>query len=70
MVSRKKLDCEKVSEVGAGNLFCPWPMLKDERSNKGAAGPIILQVNLGNMSVDVPEVEAEWEILDDGSDDA
>ena len=66
----KELGDYKEVRLATKDLLKTYELLKDERSNKGAAGPIILQVNLGNMSVDVPEVEAEWEILDDGSEDA
>ena len=65
----KELGDYKEVRLATKDLLKTYELLKDERSNKGAAGPIILQVNLGNMSVDVPEVEAEYEILDEEKND-
>ena len=65
----KDLGDYKEVRLATKDLLKTYELLKDERSNKGASGPIVVQVNLGNMSVDVPEVEAEYEILDEGGED-
>ncbi len=65
----KELGDYKEVRLATKDLLKTYELLKDERSNKGASGPIVVQVNLGNMTVDVPEVEAEYEILNDGEDD-
>ena len=55
----KDLGDYKEVRLATKDLLKTYELLKDERSNKGASGPIVVQVNLGNMSVDVPEVETE-----------
>lgn len=66
----KELNDYKEVRLATKDLLKTYELLKDERSNKGASGPIVVQVNLGNMSVDVPEVEAEYKVLHDESEDA
>ncbi|KKL28743.1 hypothetical protein LCGC14_2372090 [marine sediment metagenome] len=66
----KELGDYKEVRLATKDLLKTYELLKDERSNKGASGPIVVQVNLGNMSVEVPEVEAEYEVLVDEEPDA
>ena len=68
--SAKDVNDYKEIRLATKDLLKTYELLKDERSNKGASGPIVVQVNLGNMSVEVPEVEAEYEVLIDEEPDA
>ncbi len=49
----------KEMRLAAKDLLKTHELLKDERSNKDAGSPIVVQVNLGNMDPEIPTVKVE-----------